>query len=494
MGFLDLTAFILLVNFLLGPIFALFLYLNAAAIVITIIFLKPRQVTSIYLWIASFLILPGVFVIVFYIYFGRDYRHQQMFREKSVRDVTVVQGLRKQRKNLLFTPDSNESALQENMDLAKLLLNANRSFVTSDNEVRYFNDGEEFFKALFEDISRAKRFIHMEMYIIRRDELGEKLAHELAVKAEEGVEVKLLIDAVGCQKLPSDFFNELTEAGGKKAEYFPSFFKRVNTRINNRNHRKLIVIDGEVGVCSGFNVGLEYVGRGPLGDWRDDGVIMKGQAAIAIETRFIQDWNFAAKDHIEITPYLSETEGKGKSPVQVVSGGPDSEHSPIRQHYLKMISMAKKKIYTQTPYFVPESTVVVALEMAALSGVEVHLMIPSRPDHPFVFWASIYNAGYLLRSGVKVHEFKPGFIHAKMCVIDDQVASIGSANFDVRSFGLNFETNAVIYDSEVALDIGRKYLMDVADHCVDLTLEQYEARSRWVRVKEAVARLYTPIA
>ena len=494
MALLDLTTFILIVNFFFGPLFALFLYLNAAIIIITIIFLKPRQVTSIYLWIASFLILPGVFVIVFYIYFGRDYRHQQMFRNKSVRDFTVVEGLRKQRKNLLFTPDSYESTLHENLELAKLLLNSNRSFVTNDNEVRYFNDGEEYFKALFEEISAAKRFIHMEMYIIRKDELGKKLAHELAVKAKAGVEVKLLIDAVGCQKLPSNFFKELTDAGGKKAEYFPSFFKGINTRINNRNHRKLIIIDGETGVCSGFNVGIEYTGHGPRGDWRDDGVIMKGQAAIAIETRFIQDWNFAAKDHIEMTPYLPEADGKGKSPVQIVSGGPDSEHSPIRQHYLKMISMAKKKIYIQTPYFVPEGTVIVALEMAALSGVEVHLMIPSQPDHPFVFWASTYNAGYLLKSGVKVHEFKPGFIHAKMCVIDDQVASIGSANFDVRSFGLNFETNAVIYDSEVAQEIGRKYLKDVADHCVDLTLEQYEARGQWIKVKEAVARLYTPIA
>jgi cardiolipin synthase len=490
----DLTNFTLVLNFLFGPLVAIFLYINALLIIITIIFLKPRQVTSIYLWIASFLLLPMVFVIVFYIYFGRDYRHQKVFRTKSVRDITVVEALRQQRKSLLFSSESYESTLHENMELARLLLNANRSFVTMDNEVRYFNEGDDFFKALFEEISGAKRFIHMEMYIIRKDDLGRRLVHELAIKAKAGVEVKLLCDAVGCQKLPSMFFDELKEAGGKHVEYFPSLFKGINTRINNRNHRKLVVIDGETGICSGFNVGIEYTGRGPMGPWRDDGVMMKGGAAIAIETRFIQDWNFAAKDDIVITPYLPEVDGKGKSPVQIVSGGPDSEHSPIRQHYVKMISMAKKKIYIQTPYFVPESTIIVALEMAAMSGVEVHLMIPSQPDHPFVFWASTYNAGYLLSSGVKVHEFKPGFIHAKICVIDDQVASVGSANFDVRSFGLNFETNAVIYDAEVAQEIGRKYLADVAEHCVDLTLAEYDARSRWTRVKEAVARLYTPIA
>ena len=494
MAVLDLTNFVLVLNFLFGPLVAVFLYLNAMLIIVTIVFLKPRQVTSIYLWSASFLVLPMAFVIIFYIYFGRDYRHQKVFRTKTANDLNVVENLRKQRKNLLFSSDTWANTLPENLELARLLLNANRSFVTMDNEVRYFNDGDEFFKALFEGISNAKRFVHMEMYIIRNDELGKRLVHELAVKAKQGIEVKLLCDAVGCHKLPTKFFAELKEAGGRTADYFPSLFKGINTRINNRNHRKLVVVDGEIGVCSGFNVGIEYTGRGPLGPWRDDGVIMRGGAAIAIETRFIQDWNFAAKDSIEITPYLPEADGKGKSPVQIVSGGPDSEHSPIRQHYLKMISMAKKKIYIQTPYFVPEGTIIVALEMAAQSGVEVHIMIPSQPDHPFVFWASTYNAGYLLRSGVKVHEFKPGFIHAKICVIDDQVASVGSANFDVRSFGLNFETNAVIYDAEVAQEIGRKYLKDVAEHCEELTLEHYNARGRWTRVKESVARLYTPIA
>jgi len=490
----DLTSFTFVLNFLFGPWVAIFLYLNAFLIIVTIIFLKPRQVTSIYLWIASFLLLPLAFVIIFYIYFGRDYHHQKVFMTKSTNDLNVYESLRQQRKNLLYTSESYESTLHENLELARMLLNANRSFVTMDNEVRYFNDGDEFFKVLFEEISAAKRFVHMEMYIIREDELGRRLVHELAVKAKEGVEVKLLYDAVGCHKLPRKFFNELKEAGGKTKSYFPSVFKAVNTRINNRNHRKLVVIDGGTGVCSGFNVGIEYTGRGPMGPWRDDGVVMKGGAAIAIETRFIQDWNFAAGDTITIAPYLPETDGKGKSPVQIVSGGPDSEHSPIRQHYVKMISMAKKKIYIQTPYFVPEGTIIVALEMAAQSGVDVHIMIPCQPDHPFVFWASTYNAGYLLQSGVKVHEFKPGFIHAKICVIDDQVASVGSANFDVRSFGLNFETNAVIYDAEVAQEIGRKYMEDVTKHCVDLTLEQYTARGRWVRVKESVARLYTPIA
>ena len=483
-----------LMDLLFGPLVSMILYINAAIIIITIVFIKPRPVKSIYLWIAAFLLLPVIFVVVFYIFFGRDYHRQKLFKNKWVKDANVVKLLREQRENLVLTSESYVKSLHENVELARMLIKTNNSFVTMDNEVRYINEGDEFFKALFEEISKARRFIHVEMYIIRNDELGKKLAHELEIKAKEGVEVKLLYDAVGCNGLPRKFFKELREAGGKTAEYFPSMIRGINTRINNRNHRKMYIVDGETGICSGFNVGIEYIGRGRFGPWRDDAVIMRGGAAITLEARFIQDWNFASKDDIMITPYLPKAEGPGKSPVQIVSGGPDTEHSPIKLHYVKMISEAKKKIFIQTPYFVPEEAILAALEMAAHSGVEVRLMIPSKPDHPFVFWASTFNAAYLLKSGVLVYKFRPGFIHAKICVIDDQVASVGSANFDVRSFELNFETNAVIYDAEVAKTIGEKFLEDVAKNSDQMTLEEYSARGTLVKLKEAISRLYTPIA
>jgi len=488
MIFSDLT------NFIFGDLVTLFLYINAGLIIIFIVFIKPREVTSIYLWIAAFLFLPVIFVLIFYVFFGRDYHRLKMFKSKAANDANVYKILREQRKNMVLVSESYLKSLHENIDLARMLIKTNNSFVTTDNEVRYINEGDEFFTTLFEEISKAKRFVHMEMYIIRNDELGKKLVHELAIKAKEGVEVKLLYDAVGCHKLPLKFFKELTEAGGKTAEYFPSWFRAINTRINNRNHRKLLIVDGETGICSGFNVGIEYTGRGPLGVWRDDAVVIRGGAAITIETRFIQDWNFASKDSTMITPYLPEGDGPGKSAVQIVSGGPDTEHSPIKLHYVKMISSATKKIYIQTPYFVPEEPILAALEMAAQSGVDVRLMIPCKPDHPFVFWASTFNAGNLLKSGVLVYQFRPGFIHAKICVIDDQVSSVGSANFDMRSFELNFETNAVIYDAKLAVTNGDKFLKDVAENCDQMTLEHYSARSNLVKVKEAIARLYTPIA
>ena len=483
-----------LTNLVFGDFISLLLYINAAIIIIIIVFIKPRKVTSIYLWFAAILLLPLIFVMIFYVLFGRDYHRQKLFKNKVATDATVVKLLREQRKNLVLASETYKESLVDHVELARLLMKTNNCFVTMDNEVRYINDGEEFFDALFEEVSKAKRFIHMEMYIIRNDDLGRKLVHELAVKAKAGVEVKVLYDAVGCHKLPRSFFKELKRAGGETAEYFPSLIRGVNTRINNRNHRKLYVIDGVTGICSGFNVGIEYLGRGPFGRWRDDAVIMRGGAAISLEARFIQDWNFASKDKILITPYLPESDGPGKCAVQIVSGGPDTEHSPIKLHYVKMISSAKKRIYIQTPYFVPEESLLAALEMAAHSGVEVRLMIPCKADHPFVFWASTFNAAYLLKSGVLVYKFNPGFIHAKICVIDDQVASVGSANFDMRSFELNFETNAVIYDAQVARTIGEKFLEDVAKNCEQMTLEQYSTRGILVKLKEAISRLYTPIA
>ena len=488
MALVDLT------NFIFGDLIRLFLYINAVAVIITIVFIKPKKVTSIYLWIAAFLILPLFFVLIFYVFFGRDYRRRKLFKNKGRSDAQVIELLREQRKTLAFSSETYENTLHEHVAMAKMLLNTNRSFVTMDNEVRYVNEGNDFFEAMFEQIGRAKRFIHLEMYIVRDDELGKRLAHELALKAKEGVEVKLLLDAVGCHKLSRKFFNELTGAGGRTAEFFPSWVRAINTRINNRNHRKLMIVDGGEGFCSGFNVGIEYTGRGPLGPWRDGAVFIKGGAAIALEARFIQDWNFAANDRIMITPYLPDAPGQGKSPIQIVSGGPDTAYNPIQQHYVKMISSAKRKVYVQTPYFVPDESITTALRLAAQSGVEVHLMIPCKPDHPFVFWASTFNAGELLSSGVHVHKFTPGFIHAKICVVDDEVASVGSANFDVRSFELNFETNAVIYDADVALAVGQKFLEDVASHSDPLTAESYAKRGNWIKFKEAISRLYSPIA
>ncbi len=278
--------------------------------------------------------------------------------------------------------------------------------------------------------------------------------------------------------------------------------RRFNTRINNRNHRKILTIDGETCFCGGFNVGMEYLGKGPMGEWRDAAILIKGAGCIGMESRFIQDWNFAAEDDLLIEDYclrmseenLNGVNGPGQSAIQIVSGGPDTEFNPIEQQYMRMISEAKKSIRIQTPYFVPDEPVLSSLRVAALSGVDVQIMIPFKPDHPFVYWATLFYAGSLLNSGVRIFQFSPGFLHAKTLVIDGEVASVGSANFDVRSFELNFETNAIVYDRAFASEMLKAFQDDALSHCVELTLVQYAERSNWVKFMESISRLYTPIA
>lgn len=277
--------------------------------------------------------------------------------------------------------------------------------------------------------------------------------------------------------------------------FFPSKLKFINLRLNFRNHRKLVIIDGKVGYVGGFNVGDEYLGLNPkFGFWRDTHLRIEGSAVKAIQTRFILDWNQASKHHdITYQPhYFPIVETQGNIDLQIVTSGPDSEWEQIKNGYIKLISSAKKSILIQTPYFIPDASLLDALRIASLSGVDVKIMIPNKPDHLFVYWATTFNAGQLLRAGAKVYIYDNGFIHAKMIVVDEEVSSVGTANIDVRSFKLNFEVNAFIYDEGMAETLTRIFYKDV-EVCRQLTIEEFEKRSKWIRFKESIARLVSPI-
>jgi cardiolipin synthase len=478
----------------LADLLYLFIFINAVLVIITIVFVQRKRPESVLLWMMAFLVLPLIFVLIFYLFLGRDYSHRKMFRNKAAIDMKVEIALEKlQGTHFIYELEKIKEPLVR--DMVRMLLKSQRSYLTWDNEVQYINEGDEFFKSMFEEFAKAKRFIHFEMYIVRKDEIGRRLAQELAKKAKEGVEVKLLLDGVGSRKVNRKFFKELIQAGGKVEYFFPSVLGPLNTRINNRNHRKILVIDGDVSFVGGYNIGKEYAGQGPLGYWRDCMVRIEGSGSILAEKRFVLDWNFAAEDHLEVERYAPTKPGKGKTGIQVISCGPDTRDKPIEEQYIKMITSAKDYIYIQTPYLVPGEAITAALVTAAKSGVDVRLMIPSKPDHPFVYWASLENAGELLNAGVRVHQFKKdGFIHAKVVVVDDIMASIGSANLDRRSFELNFETNALVYDRELVPQIKSAYIDDIAKNCTELTIDDYSKRPRKVKIKESIGRLYTPIA
>lgn len=479
-----------LTTFLLG----LIILLNITFAVI-VIFQERRDVGSTWAWLLVLLLIP-IAGFILYLFFAQNFRRKRLFYWDEYKKSGLDRGLETQvdqfkRQDFRF---ANPTA-QRNQDLITMNLINNQALLSEDNEVQVYTDGREKFEALFKDIEAATDFIHVQYYIIRRDQLGKKLLGLLARKAREGVRVRVLYDELGSRGISKRSLKELREAGGQAEAFFPSKFRLVNLRLNYRNHRKLVIIDGKVGYIGGFNVGDEYLGLDKkFGYWRDTHLRIQGTAVYSIQTRFILDWNQASQEHdITYFPTLfPEVSQKGSVGVQIVSSGPDSEYEHIKNGYLKMISSARRSIYIQTPYFIPDSSMLDALRIASLSGVEVHLMIPDKPDHMFVYWATLSHVGELLNTGVKVYLYKNGFIHAKTIVVDDEVASVGTANIDFRSFKLNFEVNAFIYDEKLAHRLSDDFREDMKLSEL-LTKEIYLNRSRWVKIKESISRLLSPI-
>jgi cardiolipin synthase len=344
---------------------------------------------------------------------------------------------------------------------------------------------------MLSDIKRAKTFIHIQYYIVRNDETGRRLMSALTEKAKQGVEVCFFVDGMGCILTPRRFFSPLIKAGGFYAEFFPPHF----VRINFRNHRKICVIDGTTGYIGGLNIGNEYLGiTKRFGYWRDTHLRLKGEAVKQLELRFTMDWNFCSRDKIALTSrYFPKIQvpSKGVS-MQIVSSGPDTAQHNILYAYVKMISEADKSVFIQSPYFVPDDSIFEALRIAALSGIDVRIMIPAYPDHPFVYWASLSYLGELLNVGVKCYKYEKGFVHSKIIMIDSLVSSVGTANMDVRSFKLNFECNAFIYDKKITAALEEQYERDILE-CSRIEYDWYVKRSQWTKVRESVSRLLSPL-
>ncbi|MFI5414061.1 MAG: cardiolipin synthase [Candidatus Lutacidiplasmatales archaeon] len=475
---------------LIIPIVALLLTIDVVAI-LTLIFFERRDPESILAWMFAILTLP-VAGFVLYLVFGFKYFKTRAFGLKSTGDQAILTRVRKGLEPLVGvgTPhDLEHEAVVP--DLARLLIADSAAFLTSGNEVSVFTNGTDKFAALFEAIDGAKSHIHLEYYILRDDALGTRLLRALEAKAREGVQVRLLYDDLG-NKISRLKFRTLEGLGGKVSGFYRALVPSFGFRINYRNHRKIAVIDGLVGFIGGFNVGDEYLGLGPLGDWRDTAVRVRGGAVRALQLRFVLDWNFATKEGLPLggSYFCPTPESAGSALVQVVSGGPDTTWNPPREQYVKMVGSATRTCYLQTPYFIPDVSVMTALRIAALSGVDVRIMIPSHADQPLVHWASLSNVGELLDAGVRVFGYDAGFLHAKTITIDDRVSSVGSANWDLRSFKWNFETNAVIYDRAFGQAYRRIFEEDMR-HSTEITLASYAARTRSTRVKESVCRLFS---
>ena len=458
-----------------------------------IVFLERKNPTAALGWILLLLFIP-IIGFILYIVFGQNFYKKRIFRLKKEEDLYLHEILAKQKEELIRKEISlPDNRIERFRPMITMLIENAMGYLTMDNSVEIFISGDRYFSSLLSSIRSAQHHIHMEYYIIRKDPLGAEVIDALTKKAREGVEVRLLVDALGGRAWSPGMLKEFKAAGGKVARFFPSLIPFLNLRVNYRNHRKILIIDGKTGYIGGFNIGEEYLGKGPLGPWRDSALKITGTAALALQIRFIMDWNYASKDDVEFREvYFPESMPSAGVPIQIVAGGPDTRWNPVKESYLKLITLAQQSICIQSPYFIPDDSVLDALRIAALSGVDVRIIIPVKPDHPFVYWSGYSYIGDLLDAGVRAYTYDTGFIHAKTIVVDGLAASVGSANWDVRSFRLNFEANAIIYDPEYAGELYSIFLRDL-DRCSEITLEKYRTRPAWLKIKESVSRLFSPL-
>ncbi|HTY15666.1 MAG TPA: cardiolipin synthase [Methanoregulaceae archaeon] len=460
---------------------------------ISIVFFERKTPEIALAWLTVLVFIP---VLGFFLYlaFGRNFYRTRLFKNKEEDDRKIqVQVAAQLQEVTRIDESSDDERFDRFLRVIRMLLVSDNAFVTRDNTIEIYTDGVEKFKALFAAIDKATDFIHMQYFYISDDGLGQELRDLLTKKASEGIEVKVLVDGLPFTFTSRSFWQPLKDAGGKQALFFPGFLRYFNVRFNNRNHRKIVVIDGKTAFCGGFNVGDDYIGKGKIGYWRDTHVRIDGEAAHALEMRFLMDWNYAAKDTVEYSPrYFPGVRGTGPATVQVVSSGPDNEYNQIKEAYLKLINTAIESVYIQTPYFIPDQSIFDALRLAALSGIDVRIMIPSKPDHPIVYTINHAFIHDMISAGVKAYEYNDGFIHAKTVVIDGVVASVGSANWDIRSFKLNFETNVLIYDRGYASRLKKIFEEDLKKS-TEITMASLGKRPLPDKVWEPVARLFSPI-
>ena len=468
-------------------------YIINFILVIDLIFRGKRNIDNTLTWIVILVLVPPLGFIL-YAMFGRSIAKNNMFSVKEKEDRVIKNKILE---SYVEIESNLDPYLDENKDIIYTLANSNNAHFTADNDVDIYPESNMFFNSLLEELKKAEEYINIQFYIFKDDRIGKEIIEILKEKAQSGVEVRLLYDAVGGRNLSKKAVKEMKEAGVQVANFFPSFLNIINFNINFRNHRKIVVIDGKVGFVGGFNIGDEYLGRDPkFGEWRDTHIKLTGSCVIDLSMRFLLDWRYTTKENLDLAKYFTKKRKKstGNVGIQIVSSGPDiTELDEIKYGYMKMIQKARDYVYIQSPYLILDKTLMETLKVACLSGVDVRIMIPSKPDHPFVYWASYSYAGELLDYGAKIYTYgEDAFLHAKTIVYDDSVASIGTANMDIRSFELNFEVNAFIYSEEKAREQRMIFERDIKNSR-EITKEIYESRSTYIKMKESISSLLSPV-
>lgn len=444
-------------------------------------------------WIVVIIFLP-IIGFILYITFGQNFRRR---RKLTLKEASMKSRLGKiadkqmsEINNLYFGIFPN---LTRNINIIKLLLNNNLSPLTIDNDITILRNAEETFEDIKKELRKATKFIHIEYYIIERGELWDSIVEILREKAKEGVEVRIIFDDVGSWGIKKRHMRRMRRYGFKVESFMPVLFPRFTSRINHRNHRKIVVIDGAVGYTGGINIADRYLfGTKKLGAWRDTHIRMEGSSIMSLETIFIADWCFCSDERLDTMDYITNVESQGTSGVQIASSGPDSDWASIMQAFFLAITTAKDHIYISTPYFIPNNAILTALKVASMSGVDVQIIIPLKADAKLTYWATRSYVSELLEAGIKVFQYHEGFNHSKLLMIDSHFSTIGTVNMDVRSFEDNFEVTAMIYDKEKTLELERQFMEDISNSTLILRSE-WEKNPKITNFYEGLARLLSPL-
>lgn len=472
-------------------------YVLNIIIALALIFTGSKTPTSTLAWIMILFMLPLIGLLM-YLIFSQNIARIKI-NKMSEAEASGINGLLSRQKLILDEYRHTEGAGKFSRwgNMVALNLEYADSLLTGNDEVEFIYDGKEMFNRLLEDISKAEYTIKVCYFIVKDDEVGRTFLEALTEKARQGVKVRLLLDALGSRSIGSRELREFEKAGGQYAFFFKPTLRHLLFRINYRNHRKIVIIDNKIGYLGGFNIAREYLGlKKKFGYWRDTQMIIKGNALTALNTQFYIDWRFTTKEQINLVQssleYAYHGSSEGGIPVQIVSSGPESNRGTIKLAMMRMITGAQRSIYIQTPYLVPDEPMIQSLAMAARAGIDVRIMIPCMPDHPFVYRTTLHNAGILMEDGAKIYIYDKGFLHAKTLTADGEVGTVGTTNFDIRSFRLNFETNAFIYDSTVTAELNRQFEEDMLD-CHEYTIEDRQNLTVWDRFAESISRLLTEV-
>lgn len=464
-----------------------FLYWSYWVVVIFImirIMLKNRDTVKTLAWIMVFIFMP-FFGLILYFFFGRDNRKKKMAGRSLLSQI-------KQRSTLKTNSDAKGLIQPEYQALATYFENSASAPLLSIDEAEILNDTAIFADRLIEIISTAQDHIHLQFYIIEEDGFGRRLRDALIDKAKQGIEVRLIYDSVGCWRVNKSFFESMRCAGVYVESFLKVTFPLLSNRFNYRNHRKIIIIDGKVGMIGGCNIADRYIKGLNNMEWRDTMLELKGMAVNGLQASFLVDWYFANRTMLSGKRYFPITDGCRNSFAQIVTSNPVGETRTILGGYTKILSQAKGYIYLQTPYFMPDEFFLQSLKNASLSGVDVRLMIPEKSDSTIADFATMSYLGNLLSVGIKIYMYREGMLHSKTVVCDDYLSSVGSTNLDSRSFFYNFEVSAFIYDKTVAQELKEQFLND-QKRCRLLTANEYRQRPFLKRCAESFIKLFSPL-